>query len=257
MSKIITRSRFFYGHTIGFDNYTLDFSEGAGPELQANLTIGDYTLTEFAAEVGRALTEMGSQNYTVSINRTTRLLTISAPSAFTLKPVSGTRNSISAYPLMGYNVDATGTSLVAPLASGYEYQTQYPVDNYDAEADGQIKEGASVQVSTLGVTQLISFADGARITLNIRLITDEPGVNCQKGFYENLNGRANARDFMKYLITKQKVEFMPDVDTPNVFTKVILESTPENRAGTEFKLKNMRTPEYYETGTLIFRKVLV
>lgn len=256
MSKILTRSAFYYGHTVTFDNQGIDFKEGAGPELFANLRIGDYTLTEYAAEFVRALNETGSLTYGYSINRLTRIITIIASGPATFLISTGSRTGISTFSLAGFiGPDVTATSFIGNQASGSEYLTQYPVFDYDAEDDGQIKEGASVQVSTIGVTQLISFADGARIAMNIRLITDITGVRVPS-FFENVNGRFSAKQFMRYLITKSKVEFMPDVGDRNTFTKVILESTAEDRAGTAFKIKNMKTPNFYETGNLIFRKVL-
>ena len=254
MSKITTRSLFYYGHTITTANFALDFNEG-GPELKANLNIGDYTLTEFKAEVQRALREAGAQNYTVSLNRTTRKLTITAPSAFTVLPATGSRSGASGWGLVGFSADTTGTSITGTGASGNAYETQYPVDKYTSIPHSPFKESAAVQTSASGVTQVIYFGDGARPKMNIRLISDQV-INQTNYLVKAGFGVSDALQFLNYLITKAKVEFMPNAADPSVFDKVYLESCADSSTGTALRLKNMKTPEFYETGDLTFRKVL-
>ena len=256
MSKITTRSKFYYGHRVTILNRSLDFKEGAGPELQATLKVGDYTITEFALEVARAMNVAGSQTYTVTFDRDNRLMEISAAAAFTVLFATGSRVGTSVGPLLGMGGDVgPSTLIVATSESGKSYQTQYPVDKYLAPEHNAVKESSSVNVSAVGVTQLITFGDGLRIEMDIRVITNKTG---QKNslFLNNSNGIADALDFMSYIISKSKVEFMPDVDDSNNFVKLILESTPDSKNGTEFSILNMKTPDVYRTGVLIFRKVL-
>ena len=52
---------------------------------------------------------------------------------------------------------------------------------------------------------------------------------------------------------------MPDRDTPSTFTKCILESTPADKNGTGFRLRELYSSgltNYFESGTLKFREVL-
>ena len=256
MSKINTLSVFYYGHTVTTENRSIDFDEG-GAELQATLRVGDYTLTEYLAEIKRALDLAGSQIYTVSVNRVTRRITISAPSNFTLRVATGSRAGTTAYTMAGFTgANRTGAnSYLGNIGSGSEYRPQYPVFNYTSTEHSLVKETASVNISAVGVTQLIYFGDGSRPEMNIRLITNKTGLK-NSPFFENVNGVADALAFMAYLITKAKVEFMPDVDNRNVFDKLILEATRDSRNGTEFTLLNMKTPDFFETGDLTFRKVL-
>lgn len=257
MSTIKTLSKFYYGHKITVLNRSLDFKESAGgTELKATLLVGDYTPTEFAAEVARALNVAGSQTYTVVFNRTTRKIQITAANPFWLLAASGSRVGTGVWPLLGFTVDVNNTTnAIAPLTSGKEYRCQYPLFKYTSIEHNGVKESASVQVSAVGVTQLISFGDGARVEMGIRLITNKTGLK-NSPFYENTNGVSDALDFLKYITSKNKVEFMADVDAVNSFDKLILESTPESRNGTEFMLKNMKTTDVYETGDYVFRKVL-
>ena len=69
---IKTKSKFYYGHTIDIDNNLLDFKEGAGAELTATLSVGEYSLTNFVTELIRALNDAGSLTYSGSLNRTTK-----------------------------------------------------------------------------------------------------------------------------------------------------------------------------------------
>jgi len=255
MSKITTLSIFFYGHTVTTQNRSIDFDEG-GAEIQATLRVGNYSLTEYLAEVQRAMRVAGTQEYDVGVDRDTRQMVISADNPFNLRVVSGSRFATSAFPMMGYDLEKTGASAYqGDSGTGSEYRPQYPVFNYTSVEDSNVKENASVNVSAVGVTQLIHFGDGSRPEMNIRVITNKTGLK-NKPFFENPNGVADARAFMNYLITKAKVEFMPDVDNRASFFKLILESTKDSRNGTEFTLLNMKTPDFYETGTLTFRKVL-
>lgn len=261
MSKITTNSRFFYGTTVSILNRSIDFDEGGG-ELQATLKVGAYSLTEYAAEVQRALREAGSQAYTVTLNRTTRKLTIAAPLAFDLLTNTGTRAGSSAWVMMGFTTvaDHTGaTSYLAENGAGSEYVTQWPVDQYLAEDDNIVKENATVNMTPAGIVQMIDFGDGRRVQMNIRLITNQQLYDscANPSFVYNAAGVAAAKALMTYLLTKGRVEFMPDKDTQASFTKCFLESSADDRNGTSYELKNMKTPDVYETGRLTFRKVLV
>ena len=42
-----THSLFFYGHKIDENNNFINFKDGAGPELTAEVPVGSYTFTKF------------------------------------------------------------------------------------------------------------------------------------------------------------------------------------------------------------------
>lgn len=257
MSKITTNSKFFYGTIVSVMNRSIDFDEG-GPEIQATLRVGAYTATEYVAEFQRALRLAGSQLYTCTLNRTTRQMTIAAPLNFTLRSNSGTRLATTAYPLAGFSTaaDFTGAnSYAGVLGVGSEYITQYPVDEYLDPDDNIVKEQGTVNVTPDGILSQISFGDVPRAEMNIRLITDLDLKN--KSFVFNANGILDAKTFLAYLLSKGRVEFMKDKDSPGVFFKCFLESTSDDRSALRVVLKNMDTPNIYETGRLTFRKVIV
>jgi len=257
MSYLNTLSVFYYGTTITKLNQNLDFSEG-GPEITAAIGVGDYTLSEFADAVGTAMTLAGTQTYTAVINRTLRKITISAASTFQLLSLTGTHAGSSPWVLLGYTTvsNKTGTNTyLSQNGTGSEYRPQLLMDNYIQPEDFEVKESAVVNTSTNGVVQTLQFGDGQRMQCNLRGATDLLNIKTSP-FFENAAGVQALRDFMKYLITKAKIEFMPDVDTRGTFYKMLLESTGADRNGTRFMINNMDgANRFFQSGVLTFRKV--
>ena len=258
MSKITTLSKFYYGTTVTILNRSIDFDE-SGSELRATLKIGAYSATEYAAEVQRAMREAGTQAYIVTFNRTTLKITIYAPSNFKLLRASGSRVGTSAWVMMGFG---TGTDLIgtntytASGIMGSVYYCQFPVDNYTDPDHTLVKESSTSNVTPIGVLSKVSFGDGKRITMNIRLITNQTALK-NTPFYENVNGISDFMTFISFAMTGGRLEFMKDVATPSNFVKCYLEATKQDRNAARFELSNMKVPEFYESGTLTFRKVLL
>lgn len=257
MSTLKTRSMFYYGHTVTTTNRCIDFKEGAGSELKATLKVGSYSLTDYVTEIQRALNEAASTlTFTVTVNRTTRLITIAATGTFTLLAATGSRHAQGIYPMAGFAAtDVTGTTRTGTSASGSVYETQYLLRNYTSPEHYSVKESASVNVSAAGAVQTLYFGEGQRMKCNIICITDVINLKTNN-FNSNPTGINDALAFLNYLITKAKIEFMPDLSTPAVFYKMILDSTKTDKSGVAFELSNMNVPDFYETGDLIFRKVI-
>lgn len=258
MSTILTRSKFYYGAKITKLTSAIDFDEG-GAEINATMKVGDYTMLELAVEMARAMSEVGGQDYTATFNRATREITISAPSNFTLRTATGSRAFTSAWTMLGFNgaSDYTGSnSYAGELKAAYEYEAQYPFDKYSSSEHNIVRESGTVNTSATGNTQQIYFADGSRVEMNMKLITNRQLSSCQKNFKYNANGVADFLFFMNKIMAKGKLELMPDVDTPSNFVKLILLGTKEDRAGLQFELKNMKYRDFYESGVLVFRKVI-
>jgi hypothetical protein len=170
MSSISTLSTFYYGHDVTSDNYSIPFDEG-GSELFATLNIGNYSLTEYAEEIERALNVAGALTYTVTVNRTSRKITIAATGVFTLRCNTGSTNAVGAWSMMGFATIADKTGLntyLADNASGSEYRCQGLLDDYTMPEDNELKESAVVNESASGVIQIVHFGDGKRMECNIR-----------------------------------------------------------------------------------------
>ena len=258
MSFLNTLSVFYYGTTVTKLNQNLDFNEGAG-ELTAVILVNDYTLEGYADAVATAMTLAGGQTYTAVINRTTRKITISSVATFSLLSLTGTHAGSSPWTMLGYTTvsDKTGTNTYqSQNGTGSEYRPQLLMNEYTQPEDFEVKESAVVNISVNGVVQTLQFGDGQRMNCNLRGATDLLGIKTDP-FFENATGVQSLRDFMKYLITKAKIEFMPDVDVRGTFYSLLLEGTGADKNGTKFIISNMNgANKFFESGTLTFRKVI-
>lgn len=258
MSKITTLSTFYYGFIVTKDNNLINFSEG-GPQLTATLPINDYTATEYAAEIQTQLRLAGTQDYVCTFNRTTRRITISAPLNFSLLTNTGSQQAVAIWDMAGFTIasDKTGANTyTGENAAGDEYRPQLTLAQYLSLDDNLVKESASVNISANGVVQVLEFGDGRRMECVIRGATNKVGTK-NPLFFENVNGISDFRRFMRFLVTKSKLEFMPDVANRSEFYSLLLDSSGSNQRGTSFEIRNMRgANDYFEAGPLTFREVI-
>lgn len=253
--SLTTHSKFYYDYVVSDDALYIDFSEGAS-ELTATLDIGSYSLTDFVAELSRALNAAGALDYTVTLNRTTRKITIAASGDFELLVSTGSHEGTSAFGLAGFSgADLTGEDSYEGAAAGSAYTTQFILQSYVSPDDFQDSTYGSVNKSASGKLEVISFGTETFVEANLKYATNyEHGADAP--IRSNATGVADLRALMQYLTTKGPLEFMPDEDTPNTFYTVVLESTPDDNKGLRYKLKELYgqgLPGYFETGTLKFR----
>ena len=250
-----TKSKFYYGYTVDSNNNKIDFNEGGG-ELTGTLSFGDYSMTDFASELSVALNDAGGQTYTVSVDRDTRAITISASLNFDLLISSGTNSGTSVYTTAGFTgADQTSTNSYTGSATGSEYKPQFLLDQYVPSENNKERLFSTRKESASGKVEVVSFGTVSNVTMNITFITDiNQGTN---GAIEtDLSGVSNARLFLDHITEVKPVEFMPDRDTTSTFEKLILLSTPQSKDGTNYELKELFSKglaNYYETGKLLFR----
>lgn len=256
-----TFSVFYYGHTVTAENYAIDFKEG-GSEIQASLNIGDYTLSEYAVEIARAMNAASAKTYTVSVNRTNRKLMIAVDSGtFSLLTTTGSRAGISAFSMMGFSgADKTGaSSYLGDTGSGSEYLPQFILQDHIAPENFRKFIQPTVNESASGKVEVVRFGEKRFLECRIMFATDIAQVGQATTLIkDNPTGVLDLRTFLEYATTKARMEFMPNVDARSTFNKVILESTPESNEGTDFKLEEMfgkNMPGYFDTGKLRFREV--
>jgi hypothetical protein len=253
-----THSKLIYGFTIDSDNFALDFDEGIG-EIQASIDLGDYTFGEIADEVAAVLTDAGTQEYTVTIDRETRFVTISATSNFDLLVATGSRFAKSIFGLLGFTIsDRTGSnSYTSNVAAGFEYATQMKLQDYISSEEWRRAASAVVNKSASGLVEVVKFGDEKFIQANFRFITDRD-MGSTPVIRTNLNGKQDFLDFIRFMVTKGFAEFFPNEDDVNIFEKVLLESTPGNSDGTGYQLDEQYgrgLPDFYDSGRLVFRVV--
>ena len=75
---------------------------------------------------------------------------------------------------------------------------------------------------------------------------------------ENINGVSDLRQFLNYAFNKNPIEFVADLESPNIFESALLETTNGDSKGTGFKLNELYSRKlagYFETKTITFRKL--
>lgn len=252
---IKTKCIFTYGHTIDANNQIINFNEGSG-EISASIIIGEYTLQSFGDAVASAMNLAGSQDYSVAVDRTTRKLTLSAASSFTLLAATGSQIEISAFALMGYTLDISGISNEGDQASGSAYRPQFLLQDFIDFQDDVESSHSKVNQSATGIVEVISYGSIEFMSCVITFATD---ILKQAAIENNANGVADLRAFMKYSVGKAPLEFVPDADNnPSAFTDCLLERTPQSKDGVNYMLKELYSRNlvgYFETGKLKFRKI--
>jgi hypothetical protein len=258
---IYTKSKFYYGHTVTADNRAISFSEDNVNELIAELKIGNYSLTSYAQEVRRAMNEVsGGNNYEVSLDRNTRILTISGDNPFTLLTQTASIILISAFRMMGFNdlQDLTGfNSYSGQFGSGDVYAPQFFLQDYQDFRFNQKTASANVNQSASGLVEIVSYGNVKLMSCNIKYINTytQPDNSI---FENNPNAIDETLTFLEYLITKGRIEFIADRDDANEYTECILDSTSKEQNGTAFELRELYSQGlngYFETGLLRFRKI--
>lgn len=255
---INTYSKFYFGLTITGSNKYIDFNEGAGA-LAAEIQTGTYTPEDLAQAVEDALNLAGTLVYTVSLNRTTRILTITSSAAVTWLASTGANVVLgySAYSILGYPATdvASVTTFTGSTGIGSVYLPQYKLQDYLDQQDSRRNRAATVSVAASGKVQLQSFGTDRFFEFSIKFATDIPQP-ASGPIVSNSAGVANLRTFMQWLMNKNTVEFMPDKDLPGTYYRLVLESSPGAGDGSGYKLQEQYARGlvgYFETGVLTFR----
>jgi len=254
---IDTRSVFYYGNVVEVTSNTLRINEGAA-DVDVTIPSGRYSLSRYIEVVSTAINSSLSDDYTVIVDRETRLVTIINDQAnnFELK-VADIFPLNSGFPILGFKteVNLSGASqYTSDSASGKAYFPQMKLQKYiDFEIQKEYLNG-TVKESADGVPEVVSFGLVEFMSCNIISITNREMI-INSPMENNPTGYEDAVSFMDYLITKGGIEFIPDRDNRDSFTTCILESTPRSKSGIGYRLEeNFKLLGFYETGTLTFRK---
>lgn len=256
--KNFNYSAFNYGHNISNSNRYLNFSEG-GPQLLASLPIGSFTLGEVPGLIASALNEVGGQEYSCSLDRTTRKLTISAPSNFELLIDSGYNSVISFFELAGFTgLDLVGSnSYEGNIETGKQYITQTEVKGYIDFRENKEKIDSVIRTTPNGLVETISYGTLEKASFDLPFITNKIPQNFIR---ETATGKEELEEFMDYAIEKRPLEFIKDINDPLTYTPCILDKTQGYGKGDGYKLNHLVTrklKDYYELRGLVFRKIEV
>lgn len=256
---IQTRPCFYYGLEVTELNYAIDMDEG-GPELQASLRQGFYTLEGLAVELQRALNAAGgTYNYFASVDRQNRLISITEENSntFALNFASGSRNGITAAGLISFAAaDQTGASAyTGTIPTGKTFEPQYLLQQYVGENDYQEAISATRNESSSGVVEICRFGTRKFVEFNITYQNNSASKNLGPIEY-NPTGKDDLVDFMQWVTVLGGIEMMDDRTDKTTFKSLLLEKTPISGTGTGYKLRELYgrgLPGFFETGLLRFR----
>jgi hypothetical protein len=253
-------SKFYYGFNLTEKNNSIDFQEGS-TVITAFLRLGAYTLSEFAIELSRAMSEAGGQDYSWSVDRETRELEAYADASFDLLCFSGPSKGSTVFGLAGHLLDADKTGLntyESDFGAGSEYKAQMWLQDYTPFENWQEASGASRSQSSAGVVEIVSFGNVRKMECTFSYITNKP-IGMGAVWEENINGLQDFIHFLKAITSGGRCEFMEDRDDVDNYNKCILESSPGYKDATGFKIKeltNEKLPDFFKYGPLVFREVL-
>ena len=257
---IQTKSMFYYVDDVDLTNQNLDFDDGGSSAVVGAVNIGSYAPEQLMTAVASAMNLVGTQEYTVSFDRDTRLVTISAAGVFDLLFATGTNATTSIASLLGFAAsDLTGlSSYTGTTAIGTAYRPQFPLQQYTDFEDFQDNVNASINESGSGQVEVVTFGLVEFTEFNIQFITNRSRPK-ESILEDNPMALEEARAFLRFIIQKGALEFMKDRDNTASFFTILLERTTQSRDGVGYRLNELvgrNLNDYYETGRLLFRKVV-
>jgi hypothetical protein len=245
-----SKSLFVYGLTVTTLNQNIDFQNvSSGPVLTAQIALGFYSPQSLAQAVALAIQSVDATNiYSVTVNTniaggTQNRITIATNGTFlSLLFSSGPNATTSAASLMGFNpTDYTGaTSYTGSASVGTTLIPDFIGYSFLNDLNTKKVFGA-VNVSASGLKEAVTF--------NIQLFI-------QVDFkYEAKANLLNWQNLFAWLIQQKTFDFTPEISIPDAFFTCTLESTDYDKQGLGYQMKEMLPdfPNFYETGTLIFR----
>lgn len=254
--SISTFSAFLFGYNVTEQNNFIPFQEGV-IEYLAELQPRGYTLTDFVTEVSRALNSAGQNEYTVTVDRNTRLITISADANFDLL-LNSIYSERDAYSLLGFTgADRTGNnSYEGDTATGSVYEPQFVLQKFISFDDERVAVDNTKNVSSSAKNvENIKFGDFNIMSLEIQYVTDKIQAP-DSPILNNPTGKSAYRTFMNYITDLLPIEFIPDKTDFGTFEECLLESTPEAKDGSAYRIKPMRGLFlHFESGKLTFRRI--
>jgi len=251
-----TFSKFYYDFVIDEDSRYLPFNEGSG-ELIADVAKGSYAPTLGLFAVASAMNNAGTQSYSVTLDRLTRLVTISSTNPFSLLVATGSPASTTFTKLGFTGSDRTGANTYTgnlPIAK--EYQPQFILQDYMASDINTKSIDPTVRKTADGQVEVVRFGTEKFVEMQIRFATNRPMDG--RVIKNNPSGVEDLVDFMEHVISKEALEFMPNEMDPNTYQILMIDKTADDKNGMAYSLdeqykKNL--PDIYDTGKLTFRLV--
>lgn len=257
-----TRSKFWYGPELSSTEIFFQFKEGMGPVLTATFVPKVYTPELIAQALASAMNAVGTQIYTVNVDRSTRKLFIDSDTQdFTILSFSNPLDQVAIYQKLGFDTQmdievVSGVGHLADNTIGTEYLPQFYLLDYVPSSRNQDVIDSTINESGSGVVEVITFGLKKMVEFTIDYINDYS--NGDSIIETNPTAVADAEAFMANVVKKSAIEFMPDRDTPSEYAFLRIETTQASSKGLGFKLIEKTgegLTDYYTTGLLKFREV--
>lgn len=245
------RSLFLYGLEVTELNNAIDFKGASdGPELQATLNYGPYSLSLLTEEVQRALQEADPDNvYSVTADRTyasnteNRIIISTLGSYLDLLFGTGSRIDTSSSELLGFNPsDYTGsTSYTGATTTGFSFIPTLTGYNYLGPDFIQKKEGA-LSIAASGEKEAIIFSTQRFIQVDYKYNPQADVI-------------VDWQPFFNWATEQKPYDFTPEYTSPSSVYSVTLESTQADGKGMGYLMKEQLPsfPFLYETGMIKMR----
>lgn len=253
-----THSVFYYGYVVTADNQYINFKEGAGAEKTAVVPVGTYSLTRFIQVVALALNNASSISWGVTVDRSTRLITILPDTTASLLFATGSSAAKSLRVLLGFAATDFNNLAVffATAPSGSAYRPQYKLQDYKDKTEVQKLINATVNKSAS--KQYVSvqhFGVESWYMFNIKYITNRDVSGSDEFYKNNPTAVEEAKAFLQWVTQKYVVEFMPDENNTAVYDRMYLDKSAQDNDGVGYELKeynDLNLPNFFETGLLTF-----
>lgn len=251
-----THSKFYYGFKVEEGADTFDF-EDAGGTYSIQLEHGTYTLSGLFAELAQKMNAASTQVYTVTVDRRTRIPTISAPANFKLLPNSGAGQFSTVFPMLGWSTEADmegANTYSGEFGAGSEYVTQFPLQSYVPTTINEKPVFGSKKRTITGQVEAARYGTEKFMECEMLFVTDIPQPPGSL-IRNRPNGVEDLTRFLREAGKFGEVEFMPDENDAESFEVLILESTEYDSSGMGYKLReeyDEGLPGYYSSGKLIW-----
>lgn len=252
---INTLSQFWYGWEVTDANKYIDFQYDTDltPRL-ATLTLGKYSSRQLCDAISLAMNTVGTTNFFVTLNRTTKCFNILSSANFKLLCSTGPSTAgANAWGLLGFNTTADKTGAMtysADYGTNKEWRPQFLLQGVTTPGMHKGLRDPVYVESAAGIGELSHFGVIDYIEFEATFITDIIG---QKVIQNDPQGVENVNAFLQWATLKANFEFMPDRSNPSTFYEMKLESTQTDAKGLGYKLieqYDKGLPNYYRTGTL-------
>lgn len=258
---IRTYSMFYYLNVdIDILNQKIDFNDGSGNKV-GTIPIGQYSPKQLADQIRSAMNNVSDLTFTCTFNRSTKTYTIACLDGnFSLLVNSGSNSGSSVFSIAGFSgSDLSGAATYTGSASSsvITYYPQFYVQDYEPSKHWVDKIDASVNITSSGIVEVVSFGTVKYAQMSFNYITDvaQGGASPVKN---NTSAVQDTLNFLDVLIKKRHVEFMEDENNASNYEIFMLESVEGNSKGTGFRLKEMfdkNLGDHYSLKNIKFRKM--